>query len=269
MSDVLDSIIDAGLAAGDGEPAAPATESTATPEAAQPAPAPAAQDTTEPEGDDDSRFGEHAAYIKQLRQESAKYRTERNELVEQYGKRFEGLAPEDANLFLEVVEAYKTDPAAAARWMEENAQALRARLGPDAAAAVQQQADADKPLTRAEVERIMAEREQAAQQQAAVAAVNKQVTDLGIDPASYAGKALMLRAIEDHKGDIAAAHAAMQAERDALAKEAVAAFLADKERTADTTAGVVPQAGASGQAERKAKSAKEAGEMFREYLEAG
>jgi hypothetical protein len=238
-----------------------------TPPAPAPAPAPATPPAPTGDAPTDDPFDKGAdsfdrAYVEKLRQESARYRTE----AKTFKEAFDGLDQGDQQAFLELAQLYKTDPNAAGKWMRENGDALLAAIGGSEEPPIPT-GDDDKPLTRAELNKILADQERSRTESAAVQSVNQQVTELGLDPASHAGKALMLRALDEHDGDIAAAHKAITDEQAAAKKAAIDEYLAGKAAGADTPTPVIGS-GAAGEADKKPANVTEATQMLLARLNA-
>jgi hypothetical protein len=223
----LDAVLDGALGADTGdddddqgdEPAAKAAEKPV--------------DTPDPFDTDATTFDRK--YVEKLREENAKYRTERNQLRDEHGRfvtAFDGLDPELRDTFLQLPQAYRNDPVATARWMREQAEAI---LNGET-----DEPPAEKPLTRAEYDKLRQEERIAQDAQSILA----QVTDLGYKPDSYEGRAFLAFALEQHGGDIAAAHTAVEAEKAATRKQAVDEYLNDKKVDARNTPS--PVTGGSG-----------------------
>ncbi len=107
----------------------------------------------------------------------------------------------------------------------------------------------EQTVTQADVQRMLAERDahqaqqsEAQQMEAANRLVYEQVRGFGLDPASYAGQQLMLDALMNHQGDLAAAHTASQASQKAQAEQAVKEYLAVKQAEANGQ-GLTPNTG--------------------------
>lgn len=178
------------------EPPAPAAE----------APAPAEADVLDdlagiPE---DTKFD--AAYVKKLRQEAAAYRTR----AKQY-EVFESYDEQDREVFKQIAALYQQDPSKAAEYMEALAQGIKGAVAPPPPP----DPGDDKPLTRAEVAQLLAERDQQAAVAAETARIEAEATSLGYQVGSKPYKYLIQTALDETGGDIKAAHDAILAERQA------------------------------------------------------
>lgn len=216
----IDSIIDAGLA---GEGDAPA-ESVAAPEAAAPeAPAAPAGDPFETGADTFDR-----AYVEKLRQESARYRTERN----QFTDAFEGYEDADRGVLLDLARTLRTDPTAAAEWMREQAEAIL--QGQQPPPAEQQPGEyLTRDQLRAEYDRLRNEERATEQRNRSVEAINTTVKELGYDPNGFDGMAFMAYAMQHHPGDLKAAHEAVSAMKTAERQTAIDEYLNGKKAAAE------------------------------------
>ena len=220
-----------------------------------------------PEADPESFTPE---YVHKLRDEAAGFRTELNP----YKETFDGFADEEREAFLDLARTLKSDPIAAADWMEQVAKNIKQGMAPEAAeekatvdVAEKIIDDADKPLTRKEWERLTAEREQTQtetqQRQSAIDAVESEIRALGVDPDSADGIAVMQAAYSKTGGDIPAAYKlAIEDRNQAIIDAYVAAKAADAEGVG---AGVQ---GGTASGEREVKTLKDAAAAMRERLDA-
>lgn len=212
----------------DGNAAAPA---------APVAEAPAAQADTEvaipaaetplPEGETFPR-----EYVEKLRRESASYR----ERAKKYNDVFEGYEPEAVDEWLSLATSLKSDPKAAAERFAELAEAIRGQFAdPDGAAAdaavadaglapAEAAADAEKPLTRAEVDAILAERDRKAELDRRVAQIEIDARSLGYEPRTEGYDELLYIASTLPSGSIQEAHAKVQARKQAVIDAYVASL---------------------------------------------
>lgn len=213
------------------EPAAPPVEPEA-PAAGEASPAgePAVEDVLDdlaglPE---DTKFDK--SYVAKLRKEAAGYRTK----AKQYDT-LESYDEADRKVWLQMAELYKTDPAAAAEYMEAIAQGVKSAATP---APVEPAAGDDAPLTRADVERLFSERESAAAVQAEKVRIDQEAAGLGYTVGSRQYKYLIQTARDETGGDLKAAHDAIEAEHQARIDQ----FVGGKAREADGSP-VAPAAG--------------------------
>lgn len=195
-------------------------------------------------------------YVERLRQEAA----ERRVAVKPFHDAFDGYEDSDRDTLLAFAQTLRQDPATAAQWMQQQAQAI---LGegegfdqlPDGDGEGEG-FDPDTPLTAAQLDQILAQREQAqAQQQqheAQIASIIDEAKELGYDPESkdpvasarYVG---LLHLANTHTGyDLKKAHEILQGQD----QQAVDNFVAQKRGDVDTTATTPPQTGASARQEK-------------------
>lgn len=205
--------------------------------------------------DDLGTFGEHAAYIKQLRSEAAGYRT-KAKASERYESAFNGYSDEEQDVWLELATGLLNDPAATADRLQEIADRARGPKAPEPVAGD------DAPLTKSQLDKVLKEREDAADLDKRTAAIVSQAEGLGYKNGSVAYRTLLITA-QENGGDIAGAHAAIQAERQGIIDAYVAAQAAAAEGT-PTPAGTAAPAGQ----ERKITTFNEAGDALREMIAA-
>ncbi len=170
---------------------------------------------------EDTKFD--AAYVKKLRQEAASYRTR----AKQY-EVFESYDEQDREVFKQIAALYQQDPAKAAEYMEALAQGIKGSVAPPPPADPQPGEEA--PLTRAEVARLLAERDKQAALAAETARIEAEAITLGYDPKAPAGtkanreyKYLIQTAMDETGADLKAAHEAILAERQAWIDQYVGA----------------------------------------------
>lgn len=257
------------------EPEAPETPRTEPAPVPSPAPtaapAPEAVDETVDGAVEDKGpvpYGEH----KKAKDEAARYRTE----LRRYEDAFAGYHPDDAAVLLEA-------SAGAARLLAEGKtgeaskmfRAIADAFGPAAAeeakAGAVEAADADDLLSRADVEKMLAEREQASSQAAAVERIQQEISakapGLGFDlttPEGQDGWAVVLtEALHLHDGDVDKAAAAVKAREQA----AVDRYLAAKGQVADSTARTVSGTDPTPAGPAAPKSITEASAALRAHLD--
>lgn len=240
---------------------APAPESAAAPpEPADPAAvAPAPSDAPPADATVEQLWKD----IKELRRESGGYRVRAKEFEEKYGQAFDGLDQEIADTFLTLPQMWKQDPAAVLEWMREQV----------ADAEQQPAAEGERPFTRAEAERLWAEKEAARQQQQTqeqhVASVWQQVEQLGYRRADDGGQIppdttmVMTLAANNFDGDVQKAHEYLTS----LRTVAVDEYLAKKAAGADAPA-PVPSTGGTGPSAPKITNMKDAAKAADAYLAA-
>lgn len=169
-------------------------------------------------------------YVEELRQESAKYRTK----VKPYEDAFADYDDDSRQAFLSLARDLIEAPEDAARRM---LQVSRELLGDEFDKVLSD--PTPKPLTKDDVERLLAEKETVAQQQAAIRAVEDEATALGYAEKSADRAFLFSIASTETAGDLKAAHEKIESRK----QEIIDAYLAEKQGQADafptpTTAGV-------------------------------
>lgn len=185
-------------------------------------------------------------YVQKLREEAASRRT----AVKPYEEAFSAYTEEQRAGWLSVARGLASDDdtarAEAAKVLFDVAQEI---LGADHLATQTAEKPGGEPglgekqfLTEEQLEAKLAEREQAAALQREIAKVNEEVSALGYKEGTPDYQDLMWRAVNQHGNDIAKAHEARQAERQAI----IDAYLAEKAGQAGAAPGV-PGAGVSGQ----------------------
>jgi uncharacterized protein (DUF924 family) len=233
------------------EPAAPPAETAAT----APAEETAAEDPFEdlagvPE---DTKFDK--AYVAKLRKEAASYRTK----AKQY-ESLESYDEADRKVWLQMAEMYKTDPVAAAEYMEAIAKGVKGNAAP-----AEPDPAGDVPLTRAQVQEMLAERDNAVAVAAEKGRIDAEAVQLGYEVGSRQYKYLLQTAMDDTGGDLKAAHEAIEAEYQAR----IDRFVGEKARQSDGSP-VAPSgsAGAPLSGEVAApKSFKTATQQLRDFLD--
>lgn len=214
-----------------------------------------------PEGDKFDR-----AYVEKLRRESAGYR----DRAKRYNEVFEGYEEDAVNEWLSLASTLKADPNAAASRFQEIADAIRAQYGDaagDAAdakvadAAASAEAPTEKPLTRAEFDQLMAEREKQNDVKARVQKIEADARSLGYETGTDSYDQLLWRASRSQSGSIADAHAAIKAERQAV----IDAYVAEMK---GQPAPLVPSQGAPASGERSIKTFTQANEALDAWLAA-
>lgn len=206
-------------------------------------------------------------YVHKLREEAASYRTE----ASKFKDTFDGYDESEVEAFLDLARTLKTDPVTAAEWFEQVAKNIRGGQTPEQAAeqattAAPSPAD-DRPLTRAELDAYIAEREtqraQAEAQQNAIKEIHSEMKELGVDPDSIDGMAVMKVAYEQTGGDIKAAYKiAVEDRRNAV----IEAYLAEKAKDADIAGNTAPGIGGIPSGERAIKNLDDSAAAMKERL---
>jgi hypothetical protein len=203
-------------------PAAPAPVEVVEPEA----PAAPAADPFE----DDGVQQFDRAYVQKLREEAASHRTK----AKTYTDAFEPFDEPSREVLLDLARTIAADPVAGAARMKE----LAALLEGEPETPAVPDPDADRPLTRADLDKIQKERDDKAAEEKVQNGIRQEVVDLGYTLDSRDHYNLLWEASHNHKGDLTAAHKALEAEKQAVIDK----YLADKRGTAAGT----PLAGSEG-----------------------
>lgn len=263
----------------DPEPAAsePASEPEASPEP-EAAPAEKARDDngrfakseeTDPDRIPDEEWkamsDAQRSYFARIRKERDEAR-QGSEKAKRYEDAFAGMHPEDADAVLGFVQLLQQDPAAAAAWMRENADALspaqekameraaQAANQPEAAPSAQDEDEFDpydqeriaklaEERAEAKFQELMAQREQAAAVESARAEIEREAKDLGYSPEgddAWRYKALLLRARDEFNGDLRKAHEALEADATRRAQALLKAKAEEAERKVPPEEGRAP-----------------------------
>ena len=138
-----------------------------------------------------------AEYVSELRNEAARYRT----LANHYQQAFEGYDEETADTWLTAAATWKDDPATVAEWMKEQADAYFAENQNNEEALN----EAEMPLTRNDLQQILAERDNESANDIAVQSVMSEASELGYEPGSSEYIQLLYIANNETKGDLVAA----------------------------------------------------------------
>lgn len=240
-----------------GEQAAviPTREETpaATPEAdAKVEAAVAATGQSEDKWDPDTR-----KYIESLRSESARYR----QRGQRYNDVFDGYEEDAVNEWLELATTLKNDPKAAAERFQTIAQAiLEAEQASAPPVDHASEAEGEVPLTRAQFDQLMKEREAAQDLQRRTMQIELDAKTLGYTPGSDDYDELLYNASRLPNGSIQEAHAKLQAKKQAVIDAYVASLGA---RPAPT---VPDPNGSPASGERKLKSFDEANSALDAWL---
>lgn len=208
-------------------------ETAAPVEASAPVETAAPAETAEPKVFD-------ADYVRELREEAARYRTRSKPWLEA----FDGIDESDQEVFRGLAKMYREDPAAAAKEMARLAQGLLGDVEVPASTAPTAGEKLSPYMTKADFDAL---REQE-RIEAATRAIEAQASDLGyaIGTPKYQ---YLLATAKENGGDLAAAHAAIEADRQA----AIQSYVSQKEQEAanSPTAPAEASAPASGQRELK------------------
>lgn len=222
-------------------PDAPADAVVDTPVDATPdAPASgAAPDATPAEQDTFDR-----AYVESLRKESAGYRTK----AKTYEEAFDGYDDESREVFLSLAKDLINAPDDAARRMIEVSRSL---LGDGFDAALTGE---PKPLTQADVQRMLQEKDASAQEQAAIRAVEQEARDLGYKDQTPDIANLFWYAHNETGGDLKAAHEKVAAAKQSIIDE----YLASKKSDGDAFVTTSTDGVGAGNSDGPAKTLEEA-----------
>jgi hypothetical protein len=136
-----------------------------------------------------------AEYVAGVRNEAARYRTEAN----RYKQAFEGYDDETVDTWLTAVATWKEDPATVAEWMVEQGSPYLDKNNEEAFN------EAEMPLTRYELQEILAERDNESATEMAVQSVMSEASELGYEPGSSEYIQLLYIANNETEGDLVAA----------------------------------------------------------------
>lgn len=193
--------------------------------------------------DDEAADSFPRAYVAKLREEAAARRTE----AKAFSDAFEGYDDADRETLLDLARTLRTDPATAAEWMRSQAEALLAGddpADPDGADA-DDEIDPDAPLTAAQLEKYLSDREakaeRATQERAALEGIASEAKALGFDPEANDGAdyVSLLHLANKNGGDLAKAAEQLKARNQKIVDD----FLAQKAKESDTSPTSPPQAG--------------------------
>lgn len=171
-------------------------------------------------------------YVESVRREAERYREEARTHAEQlatYNDAFSPYEPADRDVWLDLARRWVTDPADAARVMQQIAsQVLDEQTGQTAPAASPTSGEVaeDGPLTPERVQQMMqselAARDEAARQQQAVEGVFAELRAAGFDPQTRDGFAVLWTANNETNGDVAKAIELVKADRQKIIDDYVA-----------------------------------------------
>lgn len=176
------------------------------------------------------------AYVEKLRRENAGYRTDAKTARDELGRftgAFEGVDDGLRDTILGLPKALANDPKGTAAWLKDQAeQILAADVVDDPREGT---TDEERPLTRKEVDKILAERDQAAAVEAQVGVLRREVEGLGIKWDSEQATAIMAIASSHTGGDITKAHELIKGWGAAAVEGFVDGKKADAEKTVQPT----------------------------------
>ena len=158
-----------------------------------------------------------AEYVSELRSEAARYRTEANH----YKQAFEGYDDETADTWLTAAATWKDDPATVAEWMVEQGSPYLDKNNEEALN------EAEMPLTRNDLQQILAERDNESATDMAVQSVMSEASELGYEPGSSEYIQLLYIANNETEGDLVAAAEVL----DQQYTKMIEAYIAEKSGT--------------------------------------
>lgn len=209
-------------------------------------------------------------YVEKLRNEAAANRVKAKEYEDKASRysKFDGIDQTDLDVFGELANRYKTgDLEGAAEFARNIASQLSPAQRGDVAEATGA-APTDAPLTRAEFDKLMAEREQTQSVEAAQADLVREATELGYGPGTLGHLDVMRIASEGFKAtgqiDLAAAAAKVKEMQDALLDSYIESKKADAARSPKSA----PSGGAASGAKEAPKTLKDADAASRERVRA-
>jgi hypothetical protein len=212
---------------GDGA-AAPAADGAGAPPADPPAAPPAADGGESDPFDNPAADSFPRAYVEKLRQEAAERRT----ALKKYEDTFSPYSEPERDVWNQLISITAQDPAKGAEMMLDLHHRLMgtgdyADEGPDPTATLgdgksKLDDDLDKPMTKKELEEYLQEQARKADEETRVKAVTDEAVSLGYKPGTHQYVALLRRALDDHNGDLKAAHAAFEADKQKVIDEFIA-----------------------------------------------
>lgn len=235
----LNAMIDGG-----GEPAAPEAPVTE---------APAETVETGETGSTDNAETFPRAYVEELRQEAAKYRTKAKQF-----EAFEAYSDEDRQVWTHLAQTIMDDPKAGAQLLQDIAKGLTAEEQQELAEAV----GAEEPqyMTMADYKRLQDEQDMNQR----VAAIERDSTALGYKLGSTEYKHLLLVASNETQGNVQAAHQRIEAQKQAWIDN----YLASKESDASGTPSVPSGAGSAPSGAVPITNFKDASAAMKDFLNA-
>lgn len=182
------------------------------------------------------------AYVEKLRQENAGHRTK----AKQYEDVFGGYDDNDRAVILETFAELRANPEAGTARLEAIASDLRKQFPgqktPTAEELADAQAEGDKPLTRAEMQKMLSERDEKAEIEKSTQAVIAEAEKLGYKPGTDLYRRMMWTAANVTDFDLDKAHEHLKAERQLVIDE----FLAEREKDAAGAANGGPGGASTG-----------------------
>lgn len=163
----------------------------------QPGSAPAASPVVDPY-DNSEVTSFDRAYVQKLRDEAAGRRT----ALKPYEDAFGGYEADDQKVWFDLAQLMKTDPAAAAAEFIRLGEGVKSQLNPPT---VEAQAETEQPLTRADLERLLGEREQQATLQKETESILAKVTAAGFAAGTPEHREVLYLAAHETGGDLDAA----------------------------------------------------------------
>ncbi len=171
----------------------------------------------EPQGDVFDR-----KYVEKLRRENASYR----ERAKKYESVFEGYEDQAVDEWKSLITGFKNDPRSVAEQMKELADQVLGQFTPAEQEQIKEavQDGEEVPLTRAEFDKLIKERENQWEMESLVRDIETEATELGYNLKSREYKILLMTAQELPSGSIKEAHALLEGEKQRAIDEAIAAL---------------------------------------------
>lgn len=201
-------------------------------------------------------------YVEKLRGEAAKHRTEKKTYEDAFSK----WSPEDRAFLLQTVQTAADDPKKGAEVLRQVADLL----SPAEQKALKEELSSgevkpeDVPLTRGEMEKFLAEKETARQQEAAVEAVTAEVEGLGFARGTEGHYRVLWLAKHKTNFDVKAAAEQIKGEKDSIISD----YLKTKKGDAESHAGAGPSGGAPVSEAKPIKTFGDASESARARIRA-
>lgn len=156
-------------------------------------------------------------YVEKLRRENASYR----ERARKFESMFEGYEEGAVNEWGQMISTFKQDPKSVAEQWKDLSEQVLSQFTPEEQEAIAEATD-DQPLTLAQVQNLLAQKEQEWAQEAMVDDIEHEAQQLGYNLKSREYKILLQTAMEIPSGDLKEAHNILMSERQRWVDEAIA-----------------------------------------------
>lgn len=196
-------------------------------------------------------------YVEKLRRESAGYR----ERAKKYQSAFDGYEEDAVAEWLRLAQNLRADPKATAAEFQKLAEEIRAVYPEEEVPAIEEVfSDGEQPLTIADLQRLLDEREQEQDMKVRVAAIETEATGLGYKLGSDEYDELLWTATRLDSGSVKEAHDKLKARDQAV----IDRYVADMKGSGGYK---VPVGGAPASQEQKLDSFEAANEALASWLD--